>query len=86
MADEVVEKKERTPATPEQIAARKASKLIAFNTWRQQWRAANPEGTKEQRREAWAQVRKAETKAARRTMKALEKGGFAVVPTPAAEA
>lgn len=77
--------KEKIPATPEQKTRMRASKLIAFTTWRQEWRAANPEGTRQQRKEAWAKVRRAETRAARKAVKALEKGGFTLsrAETPA---
>ena len=80
---EKAEKKPATPPTPEEKALRKATKMLAFNSWRQEWRAANPEGTREQRKEAWDKVRKAETKNARRALKALEKGGYKLVPVEA---
>ncbi|WP_281844081.1 hypothetical protein [Sinisalibacter aestuarii] len=62
---------------------RKAVRTLAYNTWRREWRAANPGATKEQRKEAWAAVRAAEVRKARLTMKALEKGGFRVIPAKA---
>ena len=75
----MAEKNKKTPATPEQKARRKATRLIGFTEWRQTWRTANPEATKEERKKAWAAARKASTKSARKTLKALEKGGFKVV-------
>lgn len=75
----MADSKAKTPATPEQKARRRASQLMAFTAWRQEWRAANPDGTKEQRKEAWAKVRRTETRSARKTLKALEKAGFSLV-------
>ena len=83
MAIETEEQSAATTPNPERATQRRAAKMIAFNTWRQQWRAANPDGTREQRFEAWHQVRKAETKAAHRVLKALEKGGFKIVAAEA---
>jgi len=75
--------KTKTPATPEQKARRKAVKLMGYTKFRQEWRAANPEGTKEQRKEAWAGARKDEIKMARLALRAMEKSGLKVVPAEA---
>lgn len=72
--------KTKTPLTPEQKARRKAATLIGLSQWRQDWRSANPDATPQQLKQAWAAVRKEETKKARQTLRTLEKNGFKLVP------
>lgn len=69
--------------TPEQKDARRAAKIVAFSTWRAQWKAANPNGTADQRKAAWAEASGAEMRKARKTLKSLEKGGFKLVAAQA---
>jgi hypothetical protein len=75
----MAEEKKKAPASPEKVLQRRAARKMAFATWRQAWRAANPEGSKEQRKEAWTAVRRAETKKFVKALKALEKSGMKVI-------
>lgn len=76
MADE----QEKKTVSPEQKAARRAVRVLAFSTWRASWKAENPAGTKEDRKLAWDAVRSDEVRKARKMVKALERGGFRIVP------
>ncbi|GGD41097.1 hypothetical protein [Sinisalibacter lacisalsi] len=82
-AKAAAKEKTKTPLTPEQkaerAARRKAAKVIGFTTFRQEWRAANPEGTKEQRKAAWDAARKDAVRKASRLVRSLEKGGVKLV-------
>lgn len=79
----MAEKKEKVAPTPEQKAARRAARRLAFQTWRQEWKAANPNGTSEERKAAWSTAMTAEIRKARKALRGLEKGGFKVVPVEA---
>jgi hypothetical protein len=75
----MAEEKEKKPVSPEQKEQRRAVKVLAFNVWRKQWRAANPKASKEERKAAWGAVRGDEIRKARQMMNALKKGGFKIV-------
>lgn len=76
--------KKTESVTPEQTRQeRKAAQLLAFNRWRLDWRAANPEATREDRREAWKAVRKAEVRKSRKALRALVKNGYRLEANPA---
>lgn len=69
-------------ADPETKTRRKAAQAIAYDIWRQDWRRANPEGSRDERDRDWDAVRGDELKKARRVLAALERGGFRVVRNP----
>lgn len=75
---------EKKMATPEQKASRRAAKILAFHSWRQDWAAANPSGTRQERKEAWAAVSRPEVRKARKALKRLEKSGYKLVAAEAA--
>lgn len=77
---------EKTPATPEERARRKAIKLIAYHGWLADWKRANPEADGETLKAAWGDVKGQRMRDARRVVKRLEKGGLAVTPAVAPEA
>jgi hypothetical protein len=73
----MAEKTKKTELTPDQARQeRKAAQLFAFNRWRLDWRAANPEATKEDRSAAWKAVRKSEVRKSRKALRAVTKNGF----------
>jgi hypothetical protein len=76
--------------TPEQNVAqearRKAARVIGYTTWRDDWRASNPEGTPEERKAAWEVARADATKNARKLLRSLEKKGLRIVAAEPAEA
>jgi DNA-binding transcriptional regulator YiaG len=80
----------KSTPTPEQKAAqdarRRAARVIGFNTWRDEWRASNPEGTAEERKAAWETARADATKNARKLLRSLEKKGLHIVAADPAEA
>ncbi len=69
----------KTIVDPEVKLRRKAAQAIAEETWRQDWRRANPGASRADRDAAWAAARGEELKKARRVLAALERGGFRVV-------
>ena len=79
--------RDQTPLSPEQKAKRqarrRAGKLIGFSTWRQEWRASNPEASKDQMQEAWAEAKKDVIGRATRAVRNLEKKGLRIVPLEA---
>lgn len=79
------ETKSKTPVSPEVKALRQAGKALAFNLWRDDWRAANPKATPDERKAAWGEVRKAETRKAIKALKALQKRGAISVNATAVE-
>jgi hypothetical protein len=74
---------EKAAVTPEQKATRRAAKILAFYTWRQDWTAANPSATKDDLQAAWSAVSGPELRKARKAIKRLEKGGFKLVAAEA---
>ncbi len=74
---------DRAKASPELIARRRAIKRLAFQTWRKDWRKANPEASAEERKEAWAQVARDERTKLKRTLRGFEKFGYKLVPVEA---
>lgn len=66
-------------ASPDAIAHRRAVKRLAFHVWRQDWRKANPEGTPEQRKAAWAEAAREERRKLGKALRLLEKRGFKLV-------
>ncbi len=74
---------ESSSEKPVVLTPRKAARLVGFTNWRQEWRAANPDATTQERSVAWRKVKAAEIKKARRTLAALQKGGFKIVPADA---
>ncbi|MBV7378298.1 hypothetical protein [Maritimibacter dapengensis] len=80
MADKV----EKTPATPEQIARKRAVKLIGYHAWLTEWKRANPEADNEARKAAWVEVKGQRLRDARRVVRRLEKAGLTVAPAPEA--
>ncbi len=80
----MAEKTKKTELTPDQVKLeRKAAQLLAFSRWRLDWRAANPEATKDDRREAWKAVRKSEVRKSRKALRALVKSGYTLEPKAA---
>jgi len=69
----------KNPPDPEMKLRRKAAQAIAFEIWRQDFRRAHPEATRDERDQAWEEARSDELKKARRVLSALERGGFRVV-------
>ena len=77
---------EHKTSSPEQQARRKAARLIDYTAWRDDWAAANPEGTPEERKAAWEGARPEATRNARKILRALEKKGLRVVAAEPAQA
>ena len=73
------ESQTKSPADAEVKLRRKAAQAIAFEIWRQDWRRANPDASRDDREKAWEEARSGELKKARRVLAALERGGFRVV-------
>lgn len=83
----MAEAKTRTPLTEEQKQRRWAGRKLAFLQFNQQFRAANPEAGKQERKAAWKDAKKAQTKMAMRTLTQMERAGFGfTVPAPAGQA
>ena len=83
----MAEAKTKTPLTEEQKQRRWAGRKLAYLHFAQQYRAANPEASKEDRKAAWKEAKKAQTKMAMRTLTQMERAGFGItVPEKAAEA
>ena len=83
----MAEAKTKTPLTEEQKQRRWAGRRLAFLHFNQQYRADNPEASKEDRKAAWKEAKKAQTKIALRTLNQMERAGFGItVPEKAAEA
>lgn len=83
----MAEAKTETPLTEEQKQRRWAGRKLAFLHFNQQFRAENPEASKEERKAAWKEVRKAQTKIAMRALSHMERAGFVItVPATAAQA
>lgn len=78
MAETTSATKQKT-STPEQQARRKAARVIGYTAWRDDWNAANPEGTPEARKAAWEGARTEATQNARKILRTLEKKGLRVV-------
>jgi len=82
--------KTKATPSPEQIAAqqarRKAARVIGYTSWRNEWRANNPEGTPEERKAAWETARTGATQNARKLLRSLEKKGLRIVAAEPAEA
>ncbi|MBV7410221.1 hypothetical protein [Maritimibacter sp. DP1N21-5] len=73
---------EKPAPTPEEMARKKAAKVIGYHGWLADWRRANPEADVESRKAAWNEVKNLKLRDARRTLKRLEKTGFVVTPMP----
>jgi len=72
----------KTELTDEQkTLRRRAAKTIARALWLVDYRAENPEATKEDAAAAWVEVRKEQTARGMRAMRALERMNMAVVQT-----
>lgn len=71
----------KTPLTEEQKTRRRAGRTLGRALWRQEFDAANPEATREERSLAWKTVSKERTKVGMRAMRQLEKAGFQVIET-----
>lgn len=70
----------KTELTDEQkTLRRRAAKTIARALWLVDYRAENPEATKEDAAAAWVEVRKEQTARGMRAMRALERMNMAVV-------
>lgn len=80
----MAETQERQAKTPEQIAMRKAARLIAYTAWLQTYRAEHPEASDSERKAAWGAVKADEMKKGRKVLKALERKGYALTPPVAA--
>lgn len=77
-------KKEPATLSPEEARQeRKTAQLLAFNRWRLDWRAANPEASKDDRRAAWLEVRKSEVRKSRKALRAVVKNGYRIEADPA---
>lgn len=83
----MAEAETKTPLTEEQKKRRWAGRKLAFLHFNQQYRVDNPEASKEERKAAWKEAKKAQTKIALRTLTQLEREGFGIsIPEKAAEA
>ncbi len=83
----MAEAKTKAPLTEEQKQRRWAGRKLAILHFNQQFSAANPEASKEERKAAWKEAKKAQTKIALRTLTQLEREGFGIsIPEKAAEA
>ncbi|MEQ8294155.1 MAG: hypothetical protein RIA08_18295 [Roseovarius sp.] len=83
----MAEAKTKTPLTEEQKQRRWAGRKLAFLQFNQQYRATNPEASKEERNAAWKEAKKVQTKIALRTLTQMEKAGFGITaPAPKAQA
>lgn len=72
----MAETTEQTPKTPEQTALRKAVRLVAYTAWLQDFRAAHPDATQEERKAAWATAKQGEIRKGRKVVKALKSKGY----------
>ncbi|EAQ10763.1 MULTISPECIES: hypothetical protein [Maritimibacter] len=79
-------KKEKPVLTPEEMARKKAVKLIGYHGWLTDWKRDNPEADVEARRAAWGEAKGQRMRDARRVVKRLEKGGLQLVAAPTPEA
>ena len=86
MATESEEAPAKVERTPEQMARRKAIRVVGYQGWLAEWNRANPEATAEARKAAWAEAKSLRMRDARRVMKRLEKNGLMIVPAPEAVA
>lgn len=83
----MAEAKTKTPLTEEQKQRRWVGRKLAFLQFNQQFSAANPEASKEERKAAWNEAKKTQTRMAMRTLTQMERAGFGfTVPAKAAEA
>ena len=83
----MAEAETKTPLTEEQKKRRWAGRKIAFLYFNQQYRIDNPEASKEERKAAWKEAKRTQTKIALRTLNQLERAGFGIsVPEKPAEA
>ena len=80
----MAKKIEKTAPTPEDLARKKAVKVIGYHGWLADWRRANPEADVEARKTAWNEVKSLKMRDARRTLKRLEKTGLVVAALPGA--
>ncbi|SLN46995.1 hypothetical protein [Roseisalinus antarcticus] len=76
----------KTPLTEEQIARRRAGRILARAIWRQRVIAANPDSTQKDRNQIWKTEGKAETRKAMQLIKRLEKSGISFSYTPPVKA
>lgn len=72
------ENKKKAELSPEQKLKRKASRELGYIIWRDQYRKANPEATKEDGKSAWKEVSKDYVTLGRRALKSLKKRGYDV--------
>lgn len=70
---------ESDSAKTKDVALNRAARLIAFNIWRQDWRAQNPEASKADRKTAWTKVRGTEVRKARKALRQMQRNGIALV-------
>ncbi|WP_298493956.1 hypothetical protein [uncultured Maritimibacter sp.] len=78
----MAQKTDKPAPTPEEVARKKAVKVIGYHGWLADWRRANPEADVEARKAAWNEVKSVKMRDARRTLKRLEKSGLVVAALP----
>lgn len=77
----------KAPLSDEQKQRRRAGRGIALAFFNASFKAQNPDATKEERKTAWKEARKAQTRIGMRALRQMERAGLAIVPAmPQAEA
>lgn len=78
----MVKKTTKTPLTEEQKQRRRVGRSIGLACFNAQFKADHPEAGKEERKAAWKEARKAQTRIGMRALKQLEQAGFTITPPP----
>lgn len=75
------------PLSDEQKQRRRVGRSIGLAFFNAGFKAQNPDATREERKAAWKEARKAQTRIGMRALRQIERAGLAIVPaTPPAEA
>jgi hypothetical protein len=64
-----------------EINSREIARTIAWGAWLSNFKASNPDADQAAINSAWKEVRDEQIVAGRRAINALEKAGYAIVPT-----
>lgn len=70
----------RTPLTEEQKQRRRVGRSIGLAFFTANYKADNPQASKEDRKAAWKAARKAQTRIGMRALRQIELAGLAIVP------
>jgi len=83
----MTEETTKTPLTEEQKQRRRVGRSIGLAFFNANYKAQNPDATKEDRKAAWKAARKTQTKIGMRALRQIERAGLAILPAaPKAEA